>query len=444
MILSTIRKVQAIANALSGRDIGVAPDDLGEPWHEYYLWIQKWIEEDPQTVDRAQLHLEFMQYCHFNGDEHKHNYNLIAFAQKNPIAYKPIEDILDDLPEFEWLWPNWIPRGMLTIFASQQGTGKSYVALDIAHRIINGSQFPDGAPVPPGDHCVLYLDAENSPAIYKQRVSTWTPVERRNLYYMRANPEQFIFNLDDETDRDQFLDLICVVHPTLVIVDSYGSASLRGENKKEDVQDLLIFLTKVAIDHHLGMLLVHHLRKSASGVQEMPLVTLDSVKGSGFITQLARNVIGMQFSYHAEKNGPRRLWIVKTNTGEAPDPLGVSFRPHPENPAVAQIEYGKPPETQEETSKTEECETWLLELLRDASEPVRPKDIFEIGELEGFSARMIHRARKRLSAKIVDTNWRFNPENCWKLATESEEKTSQNLNHDNHDNPVNPVNAPSS
>lgn len=242
---------------------------------------------------------------------------------------------------------------------------------------------------------------------------------------MRADPDRFIFNLDDASDRDQFLDLICVSQPTLVIVDSYGSASLNGENKKEDVQELLIFLTKVAIDYQLAMVLVHHLRKSPTGVQELPMVTLDSVKGSGFITQLARNVLGMQFAYHAETNGPRRLWILKTNTGETPDPLGVTFRPHPENPSVAQIDYGKPPEMQAETSKTEECETWLLELLREAGEPVKPKDIYEVGELEGFSASTIHRARKRLSAKISDTSWRFNPENCWQLVPKNGEEGSQ-------------------
>lgn len=419
MILSNGRKIQVIADLLSGQSPDIDPADLDAPWIDYYNWIMRYRREEG-TIDLDHLRLAFsseITALNFTEEDvdHLRNYRLILQAMETPTIYKPVDDELADIPDLEWLWPNWIPQGMISILAAAAGTGKSYFCLDLARRIINSSEFPDGMPIKKQGP-VLYVDAENTPSLYKQRLEIWSPYERQRLFYMRTNPARFALNLDTEDDRERFLDRICALRPILTVIDSYGSATLRGERKKEDVQSLLSYLSTVATDYRLAMLLVHHLRKSVGENQanDRPL-TLDAVKGSSFITQLARNVVAMQFARYWDKNGPRRLWVLKSNPGIYPEALGVIFKSHPQNPAIAQLEYDAPPEVQEENTKTEECQVWLVNLLREAGEPVKPKIILEIAERDGFNQRMVHRARNNLGSRVVDTENRFNPDNCWRL-----------------------------
>lgn len=48
--------------------------------------------------------------------------------------------------ELNWLWPERVPAGILTIFAGNPGVGKSLLALDLIGRGSNGSAFLDGKP----------------------------------------------------------------------------------------------------------------------------------------------------------------------------------------------------------------------------------------------------------------------------------------------------------
>lgn len=426
MITSTIRKIQAIANLLSGQPLGINPRHLDPPWSRYYQFINKILEDDP-AVEPAQLRYWFIQEFGSLGNDRKDqdlaNYELISAAIKDPIQYHAIEHVLDGMPDLEWLWHGWIPRAMLTVLAATPGTGKSYLMLDIARRLIAGGQWPDEFPIEtPGR--VLYVDAENAPAIMKERLSIWQPSEMRGLFAMWPAPDRLVINLDDDVDRDRFLDMVCVIQPDLVIIDSYGSATLRGETNKEDVQGMLAFLAKVSLDYSTGMILVHHLRKRIDGQTTFMRMTIDSIRGSSHIPAMARNVIGMQWvptNEYPDENGPRALWVMKSNIGRYPEGLGIHFEPHPENPEIAQLTYTEEPTPFREPTKTEQCQAWLARLLEEAGEPMRPKEIFELAEEEGFNRRMVSRVRKRLDDMIRDTDDKHNSDNCWVWVGESEE-----------------------
>ena len=43
-----------------------------------------------------------------------------------------------------WLWPGRIPLGKVTVIAGDPGVGKSLVTIDMAARVSNGTQWPDG------------------------------------------------------------------------------------------------------------------------------------------------------------------------------------------------------------------------------------------------------------------------------------------------------------
>ena len=83
---------------------------------------------------------------------------------------------------------------------------------------------------------------------------------------------------------------------------------------------------------------------------------------------MARNVLGLQWVATGpdpgeSQNGPRRLWVMKSNIGRYPPPLGVTFTSHPQHPDVALIGYGAPPVPYRAPTKSDDCADWLEELL---------------------------------------------------------------------------------
>jgi RecA-family ATPase len=110
------------------------------------------------------------------------------------------------LPDLEWLWPGWLPSGLVSLLAATPGTGKSYLALDLAHRVISGTEFPNGSPVlTPGP--VVYVDAENTPSVFKKRVQTWSPRALAQFYIMLPDLRRLVINLDEAEDRERLWDM---------------------------------------------------------------------------------------------------------------------------------------------------------------------------------------------------------------------------------------------
>ena len=228
---------------------------------------------------------------------------------ERPLSYPHAGALFANLPDLEWLWKGWLPRGLVSLLAATPGTGKSYFALDLAQRVITCGEFPDGSPISTAGK-VLYVDAENTPMIFKKRVSVWDPTDLKNLYMMLPDEERMLINLDGCQDSDRLWDMVYTIQPTLVIVDSYGSVTLRGENNKEDVQMLLSYFNRLADGFNLALLLVHHLRKGPTQQTSYLPMTLDSIRGSSHIPAMARNVLGLQLIRTGVKqdlNGPRRL-----------------------------------------------------------------------------------------------------------------------------------------
>ena len=62
----------------------------------------------------------------------------------------------------QWLWPNRIPRGKLTILGGDPDQGKTLTALTIAATITRGAEWPDGSVAERGN--VVILSAEDDAA----------------------------------------------------------------------------------------------------------------------------------------------------------------------------------------------------------------------------------------------------------------------------------------
>lgn len=406
MILSDRTQATIIAAMLAGEQPDIDPADLVGEWREYHDWI----------VDNGDYatYQEFINQYSARSETDLINVRLVGQARNQPARPDSIDDTLDSLPDLHWLWYGWIPRGQITLLVGDPSAGKSYFTLDLAQRIITGDTMPDGTnPHHTGN--ILYIDAENRPMVLKQRIEPWNKGQRSRFYYMLPEERRMMINLDYDDDVDRLLDLVYKIRPALIIIDSYGTISLRGENAKEDVQRILALLTRISRDYDCALLIIHHLRKKPQMQLTFPgmeTMTLASVRGSGHITAMATNVIGLALAGQ-DRNGPRLLQVIKNNLGKYPDPIGVTFSAWEQNNDVAILTYGDPPTLADNRPRVEQCLDWLIDFL-DANGASDVADIIEEAECEGYNRRMVYRARKRAGIDVKSS--RNGPKNgTWEL-----------------------------
>jgi hypothetical protein len=447
-------QVQAVADKLAGQQrMVVRPADLDEPWRTLFCRLEP--VDDPAMRERAL----------WKATAGLHDRNalveevLVALSSVSGASCHPsLGKLAEELEPVGWLWPGWIPRGMLSLLGAAPGAGKSLLALDLARRVIHGMAFPDGpdfdeldldgqrppgrAPSPRAHQSfargnVVYVDAEAVPQIQNERALAWG-MDRNRLYLMLPAETYGMIDFGEEAEQQRLIALVYDIQPELVVVDSLSSISVRGENNVEDVRAMLGFLGAVAREFDLALLLIHHLRKRS------PLAALrapaplgpDDLRGSTHITAMARSVLTLstiQEGPEPDRNGPRRLEVIKTNLSRYPSPLGVRFveegsgsshRQDGEQDgaaarAVPRVVYGPAPRPYRKPTQTETCAAWLVETLREAGAPLRPKKVMALAEEAGFRKGVVYMARRELEGVVVNTDKKMSPSNLWTLAGEA-------------------------
>jgi hypothetical protein len=58
----------------------------------------------------------------------------------------------------------------------------------------------------------------------------------------------------------------------------------------------------------------------------------------------------------------------------------------------------------------------LVDVLTEAAEPLRPKDVLRLAAEAGYTHGVLYRARKSLEGTVVDVGGRFSPDKHWALA----------------------------
>jgi hypothetical protein len=338
----------------------------------------------------------------------------------NGHAYLSLYDLAPTLRPVSWLWEHWLPSEMLCMLAARPGTGKSLLALDLIRMIISGTNWPDGSPQGCAGSPCIYVDAENVPAILNQRALEWEAwgMDRRKVFPLLADEADIIVDLSTNKYADLLWDMAYRLKPALIVVDSLRDILPAGESALEDVRDTLAFLSSVAVQNHCAVLVIHHLRKGNNSGQLALLdsVDMDQVSGSGHIIGRSRVVMGLtkiQAGPTPDKNGPRKLEVVKTNLGAYPEDIGIVFEQIP--PEGLRLVYGEAPTRYQEPTEQDDAKAWLLEYLEDAGEPMRPADVVTAAKDAGYSRATVYRAREDLRDQIMNTGGRKSPDNKWTL-----------------------------
>ena len=205
---------------------------------------------------------------------------------------------MENIKPLEWIWKPLIPRNCISILASRGGVGKSGFALWLANELSREGKK------------ILYVDAERCGYHIKQRIKDW------NL----DSWENIIFTVDDLIDGSiqtaapatiiELYNLIKTCSPDLVILDSLTVFSRGLDSNRRDVMAVYFEeLTKTAVECNTGILILAHTKKKQEKDES---INLDSVAGSGAITDLARSVLLMDFGTNEEERIISQLKINLT------------------------------------------------------------------------------------------------------------------------------------
>ena len=404
-MLTTKMQVQALADRLAGLPVSYKARDFTAPFQA--CW---------QGMDGAPAGSEYLALSAVMQQLPEREWLAGAIFAATPGArlgaFPSLAELAPDLPPIEWVWKGWLPRGLLSLLGAAPGAGKSLLALDLARRIIHGAPFPDGQPAGGPGAKVIYVDSESIPHLILKRVSAWQ-MDLRQLHLLLPCPAEMLdFSLAGH--RDRLVEMTAELRPELVVIDSLSSISSKGENSVEDVRALLSFLSALALDFRTALLLVHHLRKGGGPPARPGEVTPDDLRGSGHILAMARTTLGLslvQTGPKPDRNGPRRLEVIKTNLGPYPDALGFELAPLP--PDDVRLVWGEVPAAYHAPTRLEEAVAWLSSLLRTSAAPLRPAQVMALAQEEGFNRCLVYRARQQLNGQISNTHGHQHPDNAW-------------------------------
>lgn len=326
-------------------------------------------------------------------------------------ATKPKEGLnvtcfADIEPEnIEWVWPQRLARGKLTMLAGDPGQGKSQISLHLAAVISRGGMWPDGGKAPKGS--VVILSAEDGAADTTLPRLMAAGANRAKIFSVRSVAEkgkERTFNLGE--DIKQLDDLCTRIGDVVLVVIDPVTSYLGGidSHRTSDVRSVLEPLCNWAEKTRVAVLTISHPPKAAQAK------AINAVTGSLAFVGVVR--VAMVAIADPETKGRSLLLPVKINIGQSPNGLGYRIEGRTVDGAKGPIttsaiawdsdpvaltadeamNAGREPGRPSKAGKG--AEAFLRGRLGFG--PVAAKDVLSEAEAEGFSHRTLERAKAKL------------------------------------------------
>ena len=220
-----------------------------------------------------------------------------------------------------WLWESYIARGKLAILDGDPGTGKSFVALDLAARLSRGGPLPGGQ-VLDRPHTTLLLSAEDhaGDTIRPRLIAAGADLSRVHIVTalgMDLAPlPQFPADVPDlgQLIRFHSADLV-VLDPLLPFFPREVWA-----NHDQSVRRALTPLAVMASDTKCAVLCVRHLTKTGGSKA--------IYRGGASIGIVGAMRTALLLSPHPDDEKLIVLAATKTNVGVPGRSLGMRLVPH--------------------------------------------------------------------------------------------------------------------
>jgi len=259
---------------------------------------------------------------------------------------------MKDFPEPRWVIPDLLPEG-LSLLAGKPKTGKSWLALNIAAAVSIGGCVLGSIQVERGK--VLYLALEDSERRLKGRLDLIQAVPTDKLHFFTA------WAKGEDALSDLRLWLTQNADTRLVVVDTLQrirEPSVNGYSYSDDVEEIGKLAT-LAGGRRLAIMVLHHTRKMAA------FDFVDEISGTSGVTGSSDTIWALQ-----RPRGSVEATLLITGRDLEERELSLRY-----DSAVGWASLGDAGEHRRSKEREE-----VLATVRDAGEPITPKEVADLLE----------------------------------------------------------------
>lgn len=313
------------------------------------------------------------------------------------------------LEPVRWLWPGFLPAGMLTIIGGAPGCGKTTIALSLAATVTRGGAWPDGSRCDEAGDVVIWSGEDANAVTAARLVAEGADMRRVHFIDGITGSEGEAF----DPGRDMLLlEATAEALPSvrLLILDPIVSAVAGDSHKGAEVRRAL--QPVVTLGQRLGcaVLGITHFSKGTAGRDPVERVT-----GSIAFAALARLVLvaAKVTAGAGDDTEPRRVLMrAKSNIG--PDDGGFAYAlerievaPEVEGQRVRWLEIlqgtarelladAEADHSGDDNDGPGEAADWLRQIL--AAGPMPAREIKRHADEAGYAWRTIQRAMRKAGA----------------------------------------------
>lgn len=347
----------------------------------------------------------------------------------------PVKRFADVTPvAIDWLLPGRLARQQITMINGWPGEGKTSLVIDIAARLSQGQELPDGTR-PPRPLRVLYLATEDSESVLLLRLKA----AGADLNRVLTIPDTEVEHLTLPSHQARLVEVL-EQHDIDVLVVDPMKAFLDPELKdiaEQDARRFMLALRQVSEMANVAVICIRHPSKAtASG----HTTAISAASGSLGFTAAAR--IELLVGRMPDDDDTRALASVKNNLAAQPKALlfGIVSRDvllvedDGVVESVAAIEWRGVDEAiqadellvrrsgREERTKLEEAKEFLRSILADG--PMDHRTIRRAAKSYDIRTRTLERAREQIGWTRIEGNLRVGGRQVWGLNEHEHDATA--------------------
>jgi predicted ATP-dependent serine protease len=202
------------------------------------------------------------------------------FKTSNKIkSFRRLANEGKDLEPLKKIFGNYILQKSTTLFPSERGVGKSFLAMQLSIAVSSGKKEFLGEEIELNGN-VLYINLELGEHTLKKRLE--------RLY--SSIEDDMTYNADCLTSNTGIVPIMkdieayCIeFKPVLVIIDNLRTAFTGSDNERnKEMTEAMTKLNKFKSEYELSLLIIHHLKKGTSN----QLTNSDMQSGAGALSDL--------------------------------------------------------------------------------------------------------------------------------------------------------------
>jgi putative DNA primase/helicase len=319
------------------------------------------------------------------------------------------------LQKFNWVWPNKIPQGKITLGSGQQDVGKTSVAIDIIARVTTGRDWPDGEKNMMGPREVVFAFTEDDEGdtILPRLLAAGADIKKvwgfRSFTSGKDGKKRHLQLKDDCKALREMLS----THPNVALLVMDPMTGFMGDvnmNKDQEVRPVLEALKKTMGKCGTTFIGLQHVTKRGD------VDAKGKVQGGSSVLGVTRAC--WDFSADPDNEGEYFMSLVKNNNSTKKS--GMKYKlvsemvrmPDGSEQSVGRVEWiGECTERADDILKKArekskvggdlkqmQCNL-LIKTQLEKTGRCYAADVYALGEKEGLSTSTLWRAAKALGLK---------------------------------------------